>query len=72
MKCCKKGLVVAAILGVGTAALFATGYGRVVKKDVSSWFKKQIPPETQLKEVKDQISRMDHDIDAGWTPIAIY
>lgn len=72
MKCCKKGLVVAAILGVGTVALLTTGYGRVVKKDVSSWFKKQIPPETQLKEVKDQISRMDQDIDAGWTPIAIY
>lgn len=72
MKCCKKGLVVAAVLGVGVAALFATGYGRVAKKEVSAWFKKQIPPETQLKEVKDQISRMDRDIDAGWTPIAIY
>jgi chromosome segregation ATPase len=72
MKCCKKGLVVAAVLGVGVAALFATGYGRVAKKEVGAWFKKQIPPETQLKEVKDQISRMDRDIDAGWTPIAIY
>lgn len=72
MKCCKKALVVAAVLGIGVTALYATRIGRVAKSEMSSWFKKQIPPEVQLKDVKDQISRMDKDIKAGWTPIAIY
>jgi chromosome segregation ATPase len=39
---------------------------------MTGWWKKQIPPEVQLKEVKEQIGKMDKDIDAGWTPIAIY
>ncbi len=72
MKCCKKALVVAAVLGVGVTALYATRVGRMAKSEMTGWFKKQIPPEVQLKEVKDQISQMDKDIDKGWTPIAIY
>ena len=72
MKCCKRGLTLAVVLGIGVAILAATSWGAVAKQRASAWFHKQIPMETQLDEVKVQISKLDSEIYSGWPKIAMY
>jgi chromosome segregation ATPase len=72
MKCCKKTLVLAAVLAGGVAILATTGLGTHARHKAVAWFKKQIPLEDQVEAVKIDITRMDSEIDSGWPKIAKY
>jgi chromosome segregation ATPase len=72
MKCCKKTLVLAAVLAGGVAIVATTGLGRHAIHKVAEWGKRQIPLEDQLEAVKIDISRIEKDIDSGWPKIARY
>lgn len=72
MKCCKKTLVVAAVLAGGVALIAGTGLGRHTIHKVVAWGKKQIPIEDQIGALKIDIGRLDKEIDSGWPKIAKY
>src|SRR4051794_35137273 len=74
MSCCSKSkfVVGAAIVGLGVAALFATGVAPALCHRVVAKFEKQIPPEVQIEQLKIDISKLDSDIDRNWGPIATY
>ena len=72
MKCCKKTLVLAAVLAGGVALVATTGIGRHAMNKVAAWGQRQISPEVQIEGLKVDISRLDKDIDAGWPKIAKY
>src|SRR5262245_21933129 len=72
MKCCKKTLVVAAVLAGGVALVAGTGLGRHTYHKAVAWAKKQIPIEDQIGALKQDIGRLDREIDSGWPKIAKY
>jgi len=74
MSCCSKSkfVVGAVVLGLGAAALVATGVGPALCHRVVAKIQKQVPPEVQIEQLKIDISKLDVDIDKNWGPIASY
>jgi chromosome segregation ATPase len=65
-------VILTAIVGLGAAALFATGVAPALWHRAVAKFEKQIPPEVQIDQIKLDIAKLDQDIDNNWTLIAAY
>jgi len=71
MKCCKKGLVVLAVLAVVGFVLARSGWGEIALHKAMKGADKKIPAELQLEKTRQEISELDRDLDNNWTPIAV-
>jgi len=62
---CKKLCLAVGAVIVGLAVVYFTGLSSLVQvkwNDMQGWMKKQVPPETQLKQLRVEIDKIDKDI----------
>jgi len=62
---CKKLCLAVGAVIVGLSIIYFTGLSSLVQvkwNDMQGWMKKQVPPETQLKQLRVEISKIDTDI----------
>jgi chromosome segregation ATPase len=71
MSCCRisKWVVVAAIAGAAVIGL-KSSWGQLARHKFSSAVKSHIKPELQIERMKQEIAKLDRDIDKNWGPIA--
>jgi chromosome segregation ATPase len=71
MSCCRgaKWAVIAA--GVIAAVIAVkTSWGELFRGKIKGWAKKQVPVELQIDRMKQEIAKLDRDIEKNWGPIA--
>lgn len=70
MKCCKKTVLAAVAVAVGLVLVSRTSWGEYGWTKVKAAFKSHITPEMQIERLGQEITKLDKDIDKGWTLIA--
>jgi chromosome segregation ATPase len=70
MKCCKKTVLAAVAVAIGLVLVSRTSWGEYGWTKVKSAFKAHISPEMQIERMAQEISKLDGQIDKGWTLVA--